>query len=59
MSTEPDSIEELPAGTVSQEADGWIVNGGETDASNDFKVVKTEEIGPLLGGFTDLESRRN
>jgi len=59
MSTEPDSTEEQPTGSVSPEGDGWIVNGEETDASNDFKVVKSTEIGPLLGGFADLESRRN
>jgi len=59
MSTEPDSVEEVPAGTVSPECDGWIVNGEETGAGSDFKVVKSEEIGPLLGGFADLESRRN
>jgi len=59
MSTEPNLEEELPTGTVSPEGDGWIVNGEETDASNDFKVVKSEEIGPLLGGFADIEPRRN
>lgn len=59
MSTEQDSMEEPPTGTVSPECDGWIVNGEETDVDNDFKVVKSEDIGPLLGGFTDIESRRN
>jgi len=59
MSTEQDSTEEMPTEAVSPEGDGWIVNGEETDASNDFKVVKSKEIGPLLGGFTELESRQN
>jgi len=59
MSTEPDSMGELPAGIVSPECDGWIVSGDETGADNEFKVVKSEEIGPLLGGFTDIEPRRN
>jgi len=59
MSTEPNSMEEPPTDAVSPECDGWIVNGDETGADNEFKVVKSEEIGPLLGGFTDLASRRN
>lgn len=59
MSTEQDSTEEISTETVSPGGDGWIVYGEETDANNDFKVVKSKEIGPLLGGFTDLESRQN
>lgn len=59
MSAEPESSEDLPTDAVSPEGEGWIVNGEETDASNDFKVVKSKEIGPLLGGFADLESRQN
>lgn len=58
LSTEPDQVEELPAGSVSPEGDGWVVNGDGPDASSDFKVVKSEGIGPLLGGFADIEPRR-
>lgn len=59
MSTEPDSKEDLNTEAVSPEGEGWIVNGEETDSSNAFKVVKSKEIGPLMGGFADLESRQN
>jgi len=59
MSAESDSTKELTTEAVSPEGDGRSVNREETDASNDFKVIKSKEIGPLLGGFADLEQRQD
>jgi len=59
MSAEPDSTEDLSTEAVSPESEGWAVNGEETDTGNDFKVVKSKERGPLLGGFEDLDTRQN
>lgn len=37
-------------------SDGWISEDDDLDEAKSFGPVKTDDIGPLLGGFADAES---
>ncbi|KAH8816018.1 late endosomal/lysosomal adaptor and MAPK and MTOR activator-domain-containing protein [Xylogone sp. PMI_703] len=36
--------------------DGWMSEEDETTESSSYKRVKSDDIGPLLGGFADVDS---
>jgi len=52
MTTESNEMENATHGAVSPGGHGWIINGGElSDTGRDFRVVKSEDASPLVGGF--------
>jgi hypothetical protein len=53
LSTKPN---QLPAENTPNASDGWISDDDDVEEMKAYKPVKSEGIGPLLGGFADADS---
>jgi len=53
LSTKPN---QLPTENTPNASDGWISDDEDVEEMKTYKPVKSEGIGPLLGGFADADS---
>jgi hypothetical protein len=58
MSTNDQSIRAKPlsAENTPNVSDGWLSDEDEVEELKNYKSVKSDGIGPLLGGFADADS---
>jgi len=58
MSARGQSIKtnQLSAESIPNMSDGWISEGDDVEEGQVNKDVKSEVVGPLLGGFADAEN---
>ena len=58
MSSEDQSIKAKPlsAENTPNVSDGWLSEEDDVEEMKSYKPVKSEGIGPLLGGFEDADS---
>jgi len=52
-STEPN---QFPADNTQEDSDGWLSEDDEVEEMKTYTPVKSEGVGPLLGGFADADS---
>lgn len=55
---EPSRVKQLSAENTPNVSDGWISEDDDREEMKRYKPIKSEGIGPLLGGFADAEQAR-
>ncbi|TAQ83884.1 hypothetical protein B7494_g7794 [Chlorociboria aeruginascens] len=57
MSTQEDgTTKQRSIQSTPNASDGWVSEEEDAEEVKNFKPVKSEDVGPLLGGFADAES---
>jgi len=52
----PQESNQFPNAHTPTVSDGWISEDDDVEEMKNYRPVKSEGIGPLLGGFADAES---
>jgi hypothetical protein len=52
----PTKYTQFPSENAQDASDGWLSEDDEVEEIKTFTPVKSEGIGPLLGGFADADS---
>lgn len=48
--------DQLSSESIPNVSDGWIYEEDEGEEAKDNRTVKSQSVGPLLGGFADAET---
>jgi len=51
----PGTAHQLSAGSMPNVSDGWISEGDDVEEIKDHPFAKSEDVGPLIGGFADAD----
>jgi hypothetical protein len=52
----PAKSNQFPAELTQEASDGWLSEDEQVEEMKTFTPVKSEGVGPLLGGFSDADS---